>query len=91
MLAGTGGLDAWILAAGAAHCGMRDINELAERFKEGDDSAMLVHLDVDVIDPSVGKASSFECPGGLFEGGPDELYGGHLGEDGACSFYHCLI
>ncbi|KAK4248892.1 hypothetical protein C7999DRAFT_39889 [Corynascus novoguineensis] len=45
--------------------GMR--KELAARFKEGDDSAMLVHLDVDVIDPSVGKASAFEFPGGLFE------------------------
>ncbi|KAL2149761.1 hypothetical protein VTH82DRAFT_8413 [Thermothelomyces myriococcoides] len=44
--------------------------ELAERFVADDPNhktPILVHFDVDVIDSSVGKASSFACPGGLLE------------------------
>ncbi|KAH6848120.1 hypothetical protein B0I37DRAFT_376736 [Chaetomium sp. MPI-CAGE-AT-0009] len=45
--------------------GMR--KELGERFAESHDTAMLVHLDVDVMDATLGKANQFVCPGGLFE------------------------
>jgi arginase len=42
--------------------------ELGERFgAEGGETAMLVHLDVDVFDASLGKANPFACAGGLFE------------------------
>lgn len=41
--------------------------ELGERFTEGGDTAVLVHLDVDVFDASLGKANPFACVGGLFE------------------------
>ncbi|KAJ4301980.1 hypothetical protein N0V88_002111 [Collariella sp. IMI 366227] len=40
--------------------------ELDERF-QGSDGASLVHLDVDAIDASLGKANAFACTGGLFE------------------------
>ncbi|KAK4038160.1 hypothetical protein C8A01DRAFT_48217 [Parachaetomium inaequale] len=41
--------------------------ELEERFVEGNDAAVLVHLDVDVMDATLGKANPFACSGGLFE------------------------
>jgi arginase len=41
--------------------------ELGERFPEGNDAAVLVHLDVDVMDATLGKANAFACSGGLFE------------------------
>jgi len=41
--------------------------ELGERF-EGHDTASLVHLDVDVLDATLGKANQFACSGGLLKG-----------------------
>ena len=41
--------------------------ELRERFGEEKDTAMLVHLDVDSLDSSLGKGNAFACPGGLLE------------------------
>lgn len=38
--------------------------ELDERF-EGHDTASLVHVDVDVLDATLGKANEFACSGGL--------------------------
>ncbi|KAL2256634.1 hypothetical protein VTK26DRAFT_1382 [Humicola hyalothermophila] len=42
-------------------------SELRARFGEDKDTATLVHLDVDVLDSSLGRASHFGCPGGLLE------------------------
>lgn len=41
--------------------------ELDRRFAEAEDRPMLVHLDLDVLDDSLGKANDFACPGGLSE------------------------
>ncbi|KAK5657146.1 hypothetical protein OQA88_3203 [Cercophora sp. LCS_1] len=37
--------------------------EMGERFEKGKN--VLVHLDLDVLDPTVGKANAFACSGGL--------------------------
>jgi arginase len=41
--------------------------ELQGRFVASDDTASLVHLDVDVLDSALGKANQFACSDGLFE------------------------
>lgn len=41
------------------------LEELFELLKRSSNSPALVHLDLDVLDESVGKASSFAAPGGL--------------------------
>lgn len=40
---------------------------LGERYGEDNGTATLVHLDVDTLDATLGKANQFACPGGLFE------------------------
>ncbi|KAJ8108008.1 hypothetical protein OPT61_g8470 [Boeremia exigua] len=41
--------------------------ELAQRLEQRDYSPSLVHLDLDVLDKSLGKVNGFESPGGLLE------------------------
>ncbi|KAL2127038.1 hypothetical protein VTI74DRAFT_11435 [Chaetomium olivicolor] len=41
--------------------------EMREKFGQEKDTATLVHLDVDCLDSTLGKANAFSCPGGLFE------------------------
>ncbi|KAH6622649.1 hypothetical protein F5144DRAFT_605198 [Chaetomium tenue] len=64
LMATVPGFRPWLLRR-VVHCGMRDVNEVERERVEG--SAVLVHLDVDVFDASLGKANPFACAGGLFE------------------------
>ncbi|KAK4449054.1 arginase [Podospora aff. communis PSN243] len=52
---------------GVVWAGLKE--EMAKRFRdeEGEKKGVLVHLDVDVLDVSVGKANAFACAGGLGE------------------------